>query len=337
MTALTFPWATAPAPGEIHLVRPGLSWVRMPLPFALDHVNLWLLDDVEHTFIVDTSVANRETTDTWESILTELTKPASRLLATHYHPDHIGLAGWFERHYQLDVIATATEWERAQRALALSHDGFVARQAVYYRNHGLSADQLASLKPFGNSYLPLVDALPERITLIQDGYRLAIDGDRWQVITVGGHAPEMVCLYSAEKNVLIAADQILPTITPNITLSFYTTERNPLGSFLDSFSRFSDLPDDVLVLPSHGLPFVGLHTRIQQLQLHHEQRLEAILAACVTPQTAASVLPILFQRELGAEQLMFAMGESIAHIRHLELQGALSSKEQEGVTYFFVN
>ncbi|MBX2824773.1 MAG: MBL fold metallo-hydrolase [Gammaproteobacteria bacterium] len=337
MTALTFPWSAGPAPGEVRAIRPGFAWVRMPLPFALDHVNLWLLDDGDKTFIVDTSVASGDTTNTWRAVLSTLTRPPSRLLATHYHPDHIGLAGWLARTYDVEVIISKTEWARAGAALSLSDEGFVAQQAALYRKHGLDESRIDSLEPFGNSYLPLVDTLPEQVTHLQDGDTLSISGDDWDVITVGGHAPEMVCLYSATQNILIAADQILPSITPNISLSFYTTEADPLGSFLHSFSRFSELPEDVLVLPSHGLPFHGMHARIQQLISHHEQRLDALIAACETPQTAESVLHILFRRELGAEQLMFAMGESIAHLRHLELQGAISCNQDNGVNYYTVS
>jgi len=331
---LRIPWPERPALAALQPVAAGLQWICMPLPFALDHVNLWLLDDGDGLLLIDTAVANQQSIEAWKSILAPLPAPPTRLLITHYHPDHIGLAGWFEQQYSLRVLMTDIEWECAAGAFNVSHEDFVSLQARFYREHGLDPQRLAELAQLGNMYQPLVQSLPSAHTTISAGDTLKIGGNDWSVKAVGGHSPDMITLYSTSQNVLIAADQLLPSITPNINLSFYSIENDPLGNFLASFESFADLPDDVLVLPSHGLPYVGLHTRIAQLIAHHQQRCDALLDVCKSPQTAASLLPVLFKRPLAPEQLMFAMGESIAHLRHLELAGALVQHKEHGVRYF---
>jgi glyoxylase-like metal-dependent hydrolase (beta-lactamase superfamily II) len=331
---LDYPWPDAPQTGQLATLLAGISWVRMPLPFALNHVNLWWLDDGNSAVLFDAGAGTEISRLAWRSVLLQLRKPPEQLLISHYHPDHIGLASWFETEFATDVLITDAEWRRANGALSVSDEEFVEKQALQYRQHGLDENRLASLSAIGNSYLPLVPSLPDRVTSIASGQELILAGCSWTVMTCAGHAPDMICLYSESLNVLIAADQILPAITPNISAGFYTDDPDPLGSFLAAFDQFEHLPDDVLVLPSHGLPFRGLHQRIAQLRAHHRERLDTLVKRCARPTSAAAALPYLFERPLASEHLMFAMGESIAHLQHLLGKGTVEAQMNNDVIEF---
>ena len=339
--SLEFPWDSAPTANtggvELRTVVPGLQWMCLPLPFALDHVNVWLLADHDATIIVDTGVSTDETVALWKAALGQLPPALSGILITHYHPDHAGLAGWFAERYDMTAWFTRQEWEFANAARNARNEEFSTNQDNWYRQHGLDEQRRAAMARVGNSYRPYVHELGLTPVFLSANDILTIGDSQWQVITAGGHSPEMICLYSKSLNVLIAADQVLPTITPNVSLNFYTKDPDPLGTFLDNLNLFSGLPDDVLVLPSHGLPFRGLSSRIARLTEHHEQRFDALREHCTEPQTATDMLPVLFRRKLDYQQLMFAMGESIAHMNHLVLTGVLQRIRIGDVEHFVSN
>jgi len=313
-------------------VHPGVLWSRMPLPFALDHINLWLLADGEGWVAVDTGIADEGTKSLWDEVLAKCTggRPLNRLISTHFHPDHFGLAGWLVERTGAPLLMTQTEWLTA----ALHHHDVLAReagaQAAFFARHGLTGPHLEALASRGNRYRSLTSEPPEGFTRISDGEELEIGGRVWRVIVGTGHAPEHACLYCRELSLLIAGDQVLPKITPNVTLHASQPEANPLADFLDSLERLARLPVDTLVLPSHGLPFRGLHDRLGQMRDHHHRRLERVLAACETPRSAADLLTVLFNRELDTHQVMFAMGESLAHLAWLVHQGGLHSTQGPG-------
>lgn len=335
---LDFPWDSPPAANstgvELRTVVTGLQWMRLPLPFALDHVNVWLLADHDATLIIDTGVSTDVTVALWEDALGQLPPELSGVLITHYHPDHAGLAGWFAERNDMTVWFTRQEWEFANAARDSRNEEFSTNQDNWYRQHGLDEKRRAAMARVGNSYRPYVHELGLTPVFLSANDTLRIGDTEWRVITAGGHSPEMICLYSESLNILIAADQLLPTITPNVSLNFYTKDPDPLGTFLDHLRLFSGLPDDVLVLPSHGLPFRGLSTRVTRLRAHHEQRFAELCEHCVEPQSATDVLPVLFRRKLDYQQLMFAMGESIAHMNHLALNGLLERVSIGNVEHF---
>lgn len=326
---LTYPFGDAiPAPGVVCPVVPGLSWVRMPLPFALDHVNLWLLDDdIEHEdglragwTLVDTGASTDATRAAWEDVLAGGVqgRPPVRVIATHCHPDHVGLAGWLCARFDVPLWTTAGEFG-FMRMMAAALPGLDGPSAVpHFERHGLRdpamLDQMGSRR---NYYPSLVPTVPDAYTRLQDGQTIAIGGQQWRVITGFGHSPEHASLYCAALNVLISGDMVLPRISTNVSVFAVEPEGNPLQLYLDSLDKFADLPDDVLVLPSHGKPFRGMHTRIVQLREHHIARLAEVLEACATPQSAADIVPIMFRRPLDAHQLSFALGEALAHMHLL--------------------
>jgi glyoxylase-like metal-dependent hydrolase (beta-lactamase superfamily II) len=310
---------------EPRRLAPGLLGVRLALPFALDHVNIWLLEDDGGWTVVDAGVADERTREHWQDLLSGALadRPVARLLATHFHPDHLGLAGWLCAETGAELLASHTEWLNG-RLLALDTSAaFVDAGRAFDRRAGLDEQLVAERAARGNLYRRRVSEPPANFRRLRHGDRLRAGGIEWQVIVGQGHAPEMVCLFSAALNVLIAADQILPRISPVIGVWPAEPEANPLVDFLGSLERFHELPDDCLVLPSHGRPFRGLHVRIDQLIAHHAERLEATLAACARPATVAEVMPHLFNRELDTHQLQFALAESLAHLNYLLAEGRL--------------
>ena len=315
--ALDYPFDERPDAGDWITVAPGVHWVRMPLPFALDHINLWLLDDGDAVTLVDTGFALPEVKAAWTRILERLGKPVSRILVTHCHPDHLGLARWLAESTGAPIHMTLGEFLAGQ---ALWHQlpGYCIEDMVeQFRHHGLDEARLDALANRGNAYRKGIDALPRCYERLEDGDRLEIGGRQWEVITGTGHSPEHAALSCAEAGVLISGDMLLPRISTNVSVFAATPHDDPIARFLDSIKRFKRLSDTTLVLPSHGRPFRGIHPRVDQLHEHHRERCDALLAACSDPVSAGDLLETLFPRELDTHQVMFAMGEAIAHVNHL--------------------
>jgi len=322
-----FPFRTPPAPGATLEVAPGIHWLRMPLPFALDHINLWLLED-EHDgqpawTIVDTGFGLDDVRTLWEQVLGRLTAPVRRIIVTHFHPDHVGLAQWLAARFDAPVWMTAGEYLTAH--LVLNESGGHGTQPMLrqFAQHGLDAGRLAALERRGNGYARGVPTLPHTYHRIFDSDTFSVGGKRWQVRVGHGHSPEHASLYCADAGVLISGDMLLPKISTNISVFAVTPGADSLAQYLDSLDRYRELPAETLVLPSHGLPFVGIHDRVAAQHAHHEERLRVLEDACSEPRSAAELLTTLFPRELDTHQVMFAMGEAIAHLNRLECAGRL--------------
>ncbi len=332
-----YPFAEPPAFGQGLLVAPGLYWLRMPLPFALDHVNLWLLEDEGGWALVDTGVPDRATRTLWEGLFGGLMagRPLTRLLVTHFHPDHMGLADWLGRRFGLPMQAPLAEWLYGRMLSLDASPDFVRISLEFYREAGFPPALLDLVARRGNAYGARIRHIPPACTALRDGELLRFGGEAWRVLLAEGHSPAMACFYGPGRKILISGDQVLPSISPNVSLWPNQPDADPLGLFLDSFAAFRALPDDVLVLPSHGRPFHGLKPRLDELETHHQQRLRAVRQACGTPQSAYDLLPLLFSRALDDHQLFFAIGESLAHLRFLERRGELvSALGESGVRFY---
>lgn len=332
--SLHYPHPVPPAAGELIEVAPGVFWLRMPLPFQLDHINLWLLRDGDGWTIVDTGFPDDEVRATWLQIIERLDGPVKRLIVTHFHPDHLGLATWLMEQTGAELCMTSGEFLTAH---AVWHEvgGHGARFMVeQFRQHGLDAEHLARFEKRGSGYRKAVPALPEFYRRLKAGDVVTVDGKKWQILIGYGHAPEHMALYCAEFDVLISGDMLLPKISTNISVFAATPDADALSWFLDSLDELArEMPEKTLVLPSHGLPFIGVQARVRTLCEHHEDRLHALEDSCENvPKSAAELLDVLFQRALDTHQTMFAMGEAIAHLNHLEQAGRLSrSTDADGV------
>ena len=337
-----------PPPGGAIEVAPGIKWLRMPLPFALNHVNIWLLrdrlDGREGWTVVDTCIDRPESRAAWEQIFAgELDGlPILRVLATHMHPDHVGLAHWLcarwsEGERECRLWMSAADYQAARYACQVVNSFGGERLAEFFRGHGMTDPvDLRHVRERKRYYHDLVPAVPPNYARLMDGAYVTIGGQRWRCIAGQGHSYEHIALYSQQSNILISGDMALPRISTNVSVYEMEPEGDTLTQFLNSIDRFLPLPEDALVLPSHGKPFTGLHTRIQQLHDHHRDRLDAVLAAARSqPVCAYEMLPILFTRKLDLHQTTFALGESVAHLHRLWHAGSLSRKrDAHGVWRF---
>lgn len=341
---LSYPMGdTLPAQGDALAVAPGVKWVRMGLPFALDHINLWLVDD-EHEgrrgwAIVDCGITSDATRAGWEQVFERHLegRPVTRVVVTHMHPDHIGLAHWLTERWQCGLWISATDWHAARLAsqATIGHGGPGA--AAHFGAHGLTdPEALEKVRARTNYYASMVPSVPARYHRLLDGDVLRLGQNGWRCIVGYGHAPEHIALYSDELRVLISGDMVLPRISTNVSVMDIEPESNPLTLYLDSLERYRPLPADTLVLPAHGRPFRGLHTRLDQLRDHHDERFAEVIAACrARPSTAADLLPVLFKRKLDLHQTTFAMGEAIAHLHALWYAGQLKRERgDDGVLRF---
>jgi glyoxylase-like metal-dependent hydrolase (beta-lactamase superfamily II) len=317
-----------PAPGEAIDLAPGVRWLRMGLPFALDHINLWLLEDGDGWTIVDCGITNDATKAAWEQVFErELRgKPVTRVIATHMHPDHIGLAHWLTERWGCRLWISATDYNGARLA-SQSTTGFGGeRAAAFFASHGLTdPEAVAKVRARTNYYAGMVPQVPAAYRRLMDGMSIEIGGRGWRCIVGYGHAPEHIALHCENLDLLISGDMVLPRISTNVSVYDLEPESNPLTLYLDSLARYEALPADTLVLPSHGKPFTGLRQRIRQLREHHDERLADVMSACSErAQHAADLLPVLFKRTLDLHQTTFAMGEAVAHLHTLWIAGALT-------------
>jgi glyoxylase-like metal-dependent hydrolase (beta-lactamase superfamily II) len=327
---------TLPERGRALTVAPGVKWLRMALPFALDHINLWLLRDThdghEGWTAVDCCIAHDASKAQWESVFEHELEglPILRVVVTHMHPDHIGLAHWLCERWSTPEHDCRLWISATDHALACigSHSriGFGGEaMAAFFASHGLrDPGQLAQIRDRASYYPNLVPAVPRQYRRLMDGGALTIGGRAWRCISGYGHAPEHMALHCPELGVLISGDMVLPRISTNVSVYDQEPEADALTLFLDSLDKFLPLPTATLVLPSHGKPFTGLHERIQQLKDHHAERLAEVLQACQTQAcSAAEILPVLFKRPLDLHQTTFAMGEAVAHLHRLWHSGQL--------------
>ncbi|WP_079417061.1 MBL fold metallo-hydrolase [Thiomonas intermedia] len=341
--ALHYPFGDAkPEPGESLELAPGLRWLRMGLPFALNHINLWLLEDcidgVHGWTVVDCGIDAAPTRAAWEQVFaTQLDgRPILRVVVTHMHPDHVGLAHWLTARWNCLLWMSATDYAVSCMAARGCMTIGGEPMAAHFAAHGLAdADTLAAIRKRTDYYTGLVPAMPPRFVRLQDGDVLRIGARHWRCVAGFGHAPEHISLHCEADELFIAGDMLLPRISTNISVNDNEPLANPLQQFLDSLARFAALlPDTTLIFPSHGLPFRGAQARIAQLQQHHRERLAEVVFACATPQTAADLLPVLFKRPLDVHQMTFAMGESIAHLHKLWFDGQLRRLVNDGVYRF---
>jgi glyoxylase-like metal-dependent hydrolase (beta-lactamase superfamily II) len=325
--ALVFPFAAAPEPGKVIEVAPGILWARIPLPFRLNHVNVYLIDDNDGWAVVDTGLANDVTRAAWEALVEGPLsgRRLTRLIVTHFHPDHIGLAGWLSQRHDLPLLTSQTAYLGCLN-ISLSPGALDAKPyREFYLRHGLDTETTGLVSTRGHQYLKMVSCLPPTFQRLVAGETLNIGGRAFSVLSGDGHAPEQIMLYCAEEKLFLAADQVLAKITPNISVWAVDPEGDPLGLYMHSLTDLKAvLAPDAWALPGHQLPFYGVHTRIHELIKHHKRRCIAIAEACrASPRSVADLVPVVFHLPLDPHQMGFAFSEVLAHVNFMLRQGEL--------------
>ena len=320
---IAFPHQTPPAEGQVIEMAPGILWTRFALPYLLNHVNVYLIEDHGGWAAVDTGLGTDDTKAAWNAVLAGPLRgmALTRVVCTHYHPDHVGLVGWLTERFGVPLHMPRTEY---LQSLAIQHRAFAANRP-FYETHGLSAEATDTVTTRGQYYLRQVTGLPTQFMRLAAGDTLSIGGRRFAVLTGGGHAPEQAMLYAPDENVFLSADQVLAKISPNISVDAMEPEADPLGAYLASLAALRQaIPEDALVLPGHHVPFTGLHVRVDELAAHHAERCGMIADACaVAPRSAAELVPVLFKRALDAHQTSFAFSEVVAHVNYMRFRGEL--------------
>ncbi len=340
--ALTYPHGEAvPEVGDTIEVAPGVHWVRMPLPFSLQWINLWLIDDGPKGWtIVDTGIPGSDTKDAWRKIFADKLdgRPVWRVIVTHMHPDHIGCAGWLSRKWP-DSELWISRLEYITCRMLVADTGREAPKAGtgFYHRAGWTEAQIETYKSRFGGFGRGVSQMPDAYFRLEDGMSFEMAGQTWQVVTGNGHSPEHSCLYCAELNVLISGDQLLPRISSNVSVFPTEPAADPLKDWLDSCEKLKAAIDpEVLVLPAHNEPFTGAHERLDHLIRGHEVALKRLLQTLgQAPRRVVDIFPAIFGRKIGDDVLSMATGEAIAHLNCLIVRGqAAFELDAEGVAWY---
>ena len=328
---LSYPIPEPPAFGEFVEVAEGVLWLRLPLPMALDHVNIYLFDEGDHWTVIDTGFATKKTRAMWEAVLGKLGKPVGRVIVTHHHPDHVGLAGWFQTEHGAELVTTRTAWLFA-RMLMLDEQAVPASETLeYWRGAGVSAAEIekrAQERPF--NFSDVVAPMPLGFKRIKEGDRIAIGGRDWTVRIGNGHAPEHATLWSDDDELVIGGDQLLPSISPNLGVYATEPDADPVAEWIESCERLAQYAHaGQLVLPGHKMPFRGLPARLRQLVGNHHGALERLLERLERPHLATECFDVLFKRKIDSGSFGLALVESMAHLNHLHHLGEVTRKRDD--------
>ncbi len=332
-SVLRYPWEDPPENGEAIEVAKGVLWIRLPLPMALDHVNVYALDDGDSWTIVDTGIQSKRSIALWETVLAGPLggKPIGRVILTHHHPDHVGMAGWLMDRFGAELVATRTSWLMA-RMLILDEEARPTPQALaFWRSAGMAQEVFDARKddrPY--NFADVCHPIPVGYTRVKQGDMITAGGREWDVHIGNGHAPEHLTLWSRSDNLVIAGDQIISSISPN--LGVYPTEpdADPVGEWLEACGRLSSLArEDHLVLSGHKRVFSGLPMRMRQLIENHHSALDRLRKHLTEPRTAAECFPPLFKRQIDGGVYGLALVESVAHLNHLLQSGEVTRTRRE--------
>jgi glyoxylase-like metal-dependent hydrolase (beta-lactamase superfamily II) len=341
LRTLEYPFSSKPALGETIEVAPGVLWIRMTLPYTLNHINLWALRDGDGWAIVDTGVRDKETTDAWRKIFANGFggRPVTRVFVTHMHPDHVGMAGWLTRRFACRLWMTRAEYLTCRVLVADTGREAPAEGVSFYRRAGWTDDQLETYRTRFGSFGKSVYALPDNFRRLHDGEVLTIGERQWEVVIGNGHSPEHACLVCHASGLLISGDQVLPRISSNVSVFPTEPDADPLGDWLASIDRLRKrISADVLVLPAHNEPFRGLHERLNHLERTHIESLDQLEQAISQRSRAVDVFPALFARSINgddAQLVSMATGESLAHLNRLLRAGRAHVEDDErGVAWY---
>ncbi len=327
---IRFPHETPPAPGEAIEVAPGILWMRLPLPMALDHVNVYALDDGDGWTIIDTGFSTKRAKAEWQALLDGPMqgRKVRRVVVTHHHPDHVGLAGWFQTEHGAELVTTRTTWLFARMLVLDVHTQPVPETVAYWRSAGVDEAEIArrmTERPF--NFCDIVEAMPLGFTRIVEGDTLTMGGRRWAVRIGNGHAPEHATFWSLDDDLVIGGDQLLPGISANLGVYATEPDSDPVGEWIESCNRFADFAEDRhFVLPGHKLPFTGLPLRLRQMVDNHTGALDRLHRHLAEPKTASQCFLPLFKRELTGSDAGMGLVEAVAHLNRLLIEGRASRR-----------
>lgn len=336
---IRFPFRDAPAEGAVTEVAAGVLWARLPLPMALDHVNIYALDDGETWTIVDTGMASRRTRAIWQRLIEGPLsgRPIGRVIVTHHHPDHVGLAGWMVSEFGATLLSTRTAWLFARMLQLDVQDRPVPETIAFWKAAGMEPEILRARmneRPF--NYADCTAPLPLGFRKIGDGTALTAGGHDWTVRLGNGHAPDHATLWSDDGSLVIGGDQLLPAISPNLGVYATEPEGNPVADWIASCDQLAAFAsDDQLVLPGHKLPYTGLPTRLRQLSDNHHGALARLLTHLESPAPAARCFAPLFGREIRPAEYGLALVEAMAHCLHLWHKGLVARDVKEDGTWLW--
>ncbi|MBT1076486.1 MBL fold metallo-hydrolase [Geobacter grbiciae] len=335
MLSMTFPYSPPHSDGELVEIGPDVRWLRMPMPYALDHVNIYLVRVAGGWLIVDTGLDSPEARGIWEEVFSGplAGEKVVGVYCTHYHVDHLGLAGYLTERWRVPLFMTYEEyytlrgWPDLPQEVPWQH-------AEFFQRAGFPQELLPqTLVMF--DFAREISPMPLSFVRLQDRSHLPLD-EEWQVIVGRGHSPEHALLLSKARKILISGDQLLPSISTNVSVSVMNPEDDPLSHWLASLDRLATIPDDVLVLPGHGLPFRGARKRVAELRGHHRRRFQVIVDACAGSELSAyELVKVLYPFALGDFDLQLALGECLSHVRYLACRGRLEARlDGEGINRY---
>ncbi len=335
--ALTYPFAAAPQPGSAREIAPGVLWLRMPLPMALDHINVWALAEADGWTVIDTGMHTGASEAAWQKALAQPLggRPVRRVVCTHMHPDHVGMAGWLTHRFDCPLWMTRLEYVTCRMLVGDTQREAPPDAVRFYQACGWDAQALAHYQARFGSFGKRIFPLPSSFQRISDGDTVEIGGRPWRALIGRGHSPEHLCLYCPELALLISGDQVLPRISSNVSVFPTEPAADPLAEWLASLSELRQrIPDEVLVLPAHNEPFRGLHARLEKLTARHEQALARVLEALGEPQRVIDLFALLFRRPIAADALTLATGETLAHLNYLQRRGHITRELRDGVCWY---
>lgn len=338
---LTFPMGErAPEPGETIRIAPAVEWTRMPLPFSLKFINVWIIDDGDGWTIVDTGMPLPDTKEAWRKLLDERVtadKPLKRVIVTHMHPDHVGSAGWLCYKYGADLLMSRLEYTTCRMLVADTGRPAPKAGIDFYLRAGWAEENIENYKKRFGGFGRGVSQMPDAFTRLEDGDPLQMAGQEWRVITGNGHSPEHVSLFCEALNVAITGDQLLPRISSNVSVHPTEPAANPLDDWLRSCEKLlRELPEDCLILPAHNEPFTGAHIRLRNLIAGHETALTRLRQKLEKgPVKVVETFVTLFGRAIGPEDYGNATGEALAHLNYLIHRGEVRTQvSQEGTLLY---
>lgn len=337
---LDYPFESGPTPGagDAVDVAPGVKWLRMPLGGALSFINVWAIEDGEGWCVVDTGMQTRDTSQAWRTAFKDALggRPITRVIVTHLHPDHIGLAGWMTRKFQCRLWMTRLEYLQCRMLVADTGREAPEDGMRFYKAAGWDEDALENYRARFGGFGKAIYQLPDSYRRVDDGDEFKIGAHTWRIVTGNGHSPDHACLYCPELKLLISGDQVLPRISSNVSVFPTEPDADPLTDWMTSCAKVKrEVPDEVLVLPAHNDPFHGLHARLDHLIAGHERSLGRLEKTLAEPKRAIDVFGALFARPIGPELVGMATGESLAHINCLIERGkAVAEADEDGVIWY---